>query len=177
MKKIAILVIVVLLPFITFAQTDNEITTLRIGPFKIYSKLSEVGKHTTQTFNLPSEQNDYKSLTLIKFNNEIIEVDIQNMYDSKTEKDIYQVYSIATQSPKFRTKAGIGIGSKREEVFKAFKNFNSFEAYPGWDDNGKRSKIESYFVVNDLDAGTQIIFKLKNNIVVKFTVTIREEGC
>lgn len=160
-------------------QGDMEISTMRIGPFKIHMTSGEAEILAGKKMAVPTEKNEYNGTTMVKYNNELIEVNLSDWYGDGTDnsKPKYEIHSLSTQSPKFRTKSGMGIGSTREQLIDTYRNFSSFEVYPGWTDEGKPSKTESYFVLNDVEAQTQISFKMRNNIVVEVTVSIIYEGC
>ncbi len=100
-------------------------------------------------------------------------------YLSSARKNLLNLPYIAssTKSAKFRTKSGIGVGSTKDELIVAYKNYPNFSVHQGWDDNGEnRSKTISYFNLSDSDAATQLSFKLENNIVTEVSVYINE-GC
>lgn len=160
-------------------QGDMEITTMRIGPFKIHMTSGEAEALAGKKLAVPTEKNDYNGTTIVKYNNELVEINLSDEYSDAGNDNTpkYKVYTLATQSPKFRTRSGMGIGSTRDQLIDTYRNFSSFEAYPGWTEEGKASKTESYFVLNDVDAQTQIIFKMRNNTVVEVRVSIIYEGC
>ncbi len=160
-------------------QGDMEISTMRIGPFKIHMTSGEAETLAGKKLAVPTEKNDYNGTTIVKYNNELVEISLSDEYGDTGNDNVtkYKVYALATQSPKFRTRSGMGIGSTRDQLIDTYRNFTSFEVYSGWTDEGKASKTESYFVLNDVDAQTQIIFKMRNNTVVEVRVSIIYEGC
>jgi hypothetical protein len=171
MKKIIQLFLILFAVSLISAQ-EFEISTLRIGPYKMFMKNEEADKLGTKL-----KQTDYELKNIIKYNGETILIGTSSDYDDKgkeTGKIIIQ--TLSTKSNKFKTKSGIGVGSTKDEVINAYKNYPSYSAYPGYDDKGKVQKNTSNFVLNDLDAGTTLNFTLVNNIVTEMLIFINE-GC
>lgn len=149
-----------------------DISTLRLGTYKLKMPVAEAQQIAQKNLTVPSESNDYTGATTVDYYGENIVVTIGKSYDaSGTGPATEAIIGISTQSPKFKTKSGIGIGSTYTEVFNAYKALNSFTKYPEYDDNGSLIKNSFQFSINDLDANTAIQFKFVNNKVVKITVT------
>lgn len=163
----------------SFAQTANmEVSTLRIGPFKINMDKSEAESYARKPLLTAKESNQYNGETTVKYNNELLKVNINSQYDGENKPEKEVITNLSSTSTKFRTKSGMGIGSSRSELINTYKDFSNFEVFTGWEENGEgRSKTTSYFVLKDVDAGTALSFKLVNNIVVEISVYIDEEGC
>jgi hypothetical protein len=71
----------------------------------------------------------------------------------------------------------MGVGNTKNELIEAYKNYPNFSVNQGWEDNSeKTSKTISYFNLSDLDATTELSFKLENNIVTQVSIFINE-GC
>lgn len=157
------------------ANDNNTISTLRLGAFKLFTKKTEAENVIGKPLIMPSNTNNYDGTSKIVYNGEKYEITIGNYYFDNNKEDTV-IISIKTTSKSFKTKSGIGVGSSKNDVINAFKDQRSFSLYPGYDDNGI-SKTISYFVLRDVDASTNIVFKLSNNIVVEITVTVESEGC
>lgn len=175
MKRI--LLAILLLGAAKLQAQNMELSTLRIGEFKIYMDAEEAAKIAKKKLEIPTEQNSYSNQTKVKYNNELLDVTItENYYDAKN-KAKYLISSLNTKSPAFKTKSGIGIGSTREEVLNAYKNYTSFEMYPNWGEGEEKPKPgDCIFTLNDLDAGTALSFVMLNNKVVEIRIYI-DEGC
>jgi len=129
---------------------------------------------------IPTEQNDYEGKTIVKYNGELLELEISENHFEEKNKAKFVVTHISTKSPLFKTKSGMGVGNTRTEIVETYINMQSFEMYPDWssvEDNGKPKLGDCFFVLNDLDANTNISFKFRNNIVVEVIVSIVNEGC
>lgn len=176
MKAIGTLVLV-FLALITWAQTPNnfDVSTLRIGPFKINMSEKDAIELARKPLLRPLEENSYNGTTTVKYNNELIKVTLGNDYSNNETS--YIVQGLSTTSSKFRTKSGIGIGSTKEELLNTYKNLSHFEMRPGYDDEGKRKTSEAYFSVYDDDAATVLTFKIVDNEVVELSVLPAYEGC
>ena len=178
MKQLLITLIAFCFSTHSWAQQNNDmlITTQRIGPYKINMSHTNAEKIATKKIKIPSEQNEYDGTTLVNYNNETIELNVGQVYEAD-DKYTYEIYSIAIQSPNFQTLSGIKIGSTRDQLIDAYKDFSNFSMHPQYNDEGKPSKTDSYFSINDYKNETTISFILKNNKVVKITVSVLEEGC
>lgn len=114
----------------------------------------------------------------VTYNGEIIQVFTSRHYDNNgKETNSLMIHGLSTTSKKFKTKSGIGVGSSKDEVINAYKNYYSYSVYPGWDDQGALQKNVSYFELNDTDAKTVLTFKTVNNIVTELSVSINEGCC
>ncbi|WP_222164760.1 hypothetical protein [Edaphocola aurantiacus] len=162
-----------------FAQQANmELSTLRIGPFKIFMDKAEAEALAHKPLLTATEKNDYKGETVVKYNNELLKVTINTQYVGENQPEKEVITNMSTTSAKFRTKSGMGVGSTRYELLNTYKDYSNFEVYAGWEeDNEKRSKNISYFVLKDLDAMTSLSFKLVNNVVVEINIYQDEGGC
>lgn len=172
MKKIISLFIFVLVFGSMSAQENFEISTLRIGPYKIFMEKSEAEKIA----GIKLKSSDSESKNVVKYNGEIINIEIFQGYGGAAKPDAVTIAGMTTTSKKFRTKSGMGVGSTRDELINAYRNYPIFSVRPEVDDNGKRIKDAGYFNIEDYDAGTQLTFKFVNNIVAEITVYINE-GC
>ena len=171
MKKIIQLCLLIFAVSFISAQ-EFEISTLRIGPYKIFMKNDEADKFGTKL-----KQTNYELKNVIKYNGETILISTSQDYDDKgKENGKLIIQGLSTKSKKFKTKSGIGVGSTKDEVINAYKNYPSYSAYPSYDDKGNMLKNSSNFVLNDLDAGTTLNFTIVNNIVTEMLVFINE-GC
>lgn len=154
------------------AQANYELSTMRIGPFNMKMDPDEADKIAGK--KLTVKQND--GTNFVNYNGEIIEIYVWESSDSSygTKRNIGHM---KTSSKKFRTKGGMGVGSTRDELLDAFRNFRSFSISPEWNDDGSTSKTESFFVLTDLDAHTFIRFEMKNDVVTEVAVYYDEGGC
>lgn len=173
MKKLTFLFTLLFFGLIS-AQENFELTTLRIGPYKIFMKADDAEKLAQKKLQIFE---DWEKSNSVSVNGENIDIKLQNTYISEKEPSKLAIYSLTTKSTKFRTKSGMGVGSTRDELINTYKNYPNFSVIQGWDDKGEnRSKIVSYFNLSDSDAATELSFKLENNIVTEVSVYINE-GC
>lgn len=173
MKKLTLL-FTLLFFALNFAQESFDISTTRIGPYRISMKADDAEKLAGKKL---LQYDDWDKNNVVIFQGEKIEVKIQNTYINDKENNVPSVYSLSTKSPKFRTKRNMGVGNTKYELLEAYKDFPNFSLNQAWDDKGeKMSKTMSYFNITDVDASTELQFKLENNVVTEVSIYINE-GC
>ncbi|PIF44509.1 hypothetical protein CLU96_1485 [Chryseobacterium sp. 52] len=172
MKKIISLFAFVLTFGFIHAQ-DFEVSTLRMGPYKIFMEKAEAEK----TAGTKLKMTDGLTKNNVKYNGEVILIDLYETYISESKPNAASIMGLKTTSKKFKTKSGIGIGNTKDDLINAYRNHPSFTVHPAWDEKSeKRLKDTGYFTLEDLDAGTQLTFKFVNNIITEISVYINE-GC
>ena len=155
------------------AQENIEVSTLRIGPFKVFMPKAEA--ETIAGVKLSNNANGEKK-NMVKYNGETIQIDIFDNYINEANPSVPSVTYMTTKSKKFKTKSGIGVGSTRDDLINAYRNYPNFSVRQDWDDNSKPIKDSGYFTLEDSQAGTQLSFKFVNNIVTEISVYLNE-GC
>lgn len=172
MKKIISTFAFVLLFGFINAQENFEVSTLRIGPYKIYMDKSEAEKISGTSLKI----SDSEKKNFVKYNGELISVEVYQGYGGDAKPDAITITGMTTTSKKFKTKSGMGVGSTRDELINTYRNYPTFSIRPEYDDNGKRLKDSGYFNIEDYDAGTELTFRFVNNIVTEIKVYVNE-GC
>jgi hypothetical protein len=175
--KYLVTIILLLATLSTLAQAPAnwEVSTLRIGPFKLNMPEQEAIELARKPLLRPSEESGYIGATTVKYYNELINVTLANDYSR--DAPAYIVYGLSTTSSKFRTKSGMGVGSTKEELLATYKSFSHFEMRPGYDEVGHKKADESYFSVYDDDASSVLTFKIVKGKVVELSVLPAFEGC
>ncbi|MBL1223211.1 hypothetical protein JET18_20370 [Chryseobacterium sp. L7] len=172
MKKI-ISLFVFILTFTGMTAQDFEVSTLRIGPYKVFMEKTEAEKISGTKL----KTTDGTTKNNVKHNGETIQIDLYDTYISEAKPSVASIMGLTTTSKKFKTKSGIGIGNTKDDLINAYRNHPSFTVHPAWDDKGeKRLKDTGYFTLEDLDAGTQLSFKFVNNMITEISVYLNE-GC
>ncbi|WES97406.1 hypothetical protein P2W68_21660 [Chryseobacterium arthrosphaerae] len=173
MKKIISFFVLILAFGFMNAQENFELSTLRIGPYKIFMDKKEAEKIA----GTPLKVTDGDKKNNVKYNGELIGIQLYSGYGGEANPDGIVITGMTTTSKKFKTKSGMGIGNTKDELINAYRNYPHFNVNPAYDEQtGKSLKQAGYFTLEDDDAGTQLIFKLTNNIVTEITVYINE-GC
>ncbi len=170
MKNITTLFLSLFSVFI-FAQ-NFEISTLRIGDFKIFMDKPSADKIAGKSLDPKA---DYEVMNKVNYHGETVEVLFMNRYESESKPDVLSLYVLKTKSSKFKTKSGMGVGNTRDELLKAYKDYSNFQMI-SYDDPENKNQKESYFTLSDHKAGTYLSFKMLNNKVVEVSVGI-DEGC
>lgn len=172
MKKIISILMFALTFGCMSAQENFEVSTLRIGPFKVFMPKAEAEKLAgTKLTNSNGEKKN-----TVKYNGETIQIDLFDNYINEANPSVSSITYMTTTSKKFKTKSGIGVGSTRDDLINAYRNYPNFSVRPDWDDNSKPIKDSGYFNIEDSQAGTLLSFKFINNIVTEISVYLNE-GC
>ena len=66
----------------------------------------------------------------------------------------------------------MGVGNTRQELINAYSNYPNFNMQKSWDEENV-----SYFRLLDMDAFTELSFKIENDKVVEVMVYVNEGGC
>lgn len=158
--------------FLGLQAQNYEISTLRIGDFKLYQSKTEADKIAKKTID---ENSDWEHPDTVNYFGENIEIVIADNYISQENPSVKSVYSLKTKSKKFRTKSGMGVGNTRDELLDTYRNYPNFHVtrYP---DPNNPNIVESYFSLDDNDAASYLSFKMENNVVTEISVGINE-GC
>lgn len=160
----------------TIAQ-DLSVSTLKMGPYSLKMKVEDAEKIAERKLIVPSKENEYSSETVLFLNGERIKITTtQDYYNPGNEKG-FAIAMLSTTSKKFKTKSNIGVGSTKDELIRTYKDYLSYSVYPEWDESGHPSKTISYFNLEDMEAGSTLVFKLVNNVVVEITISYYEGGC
>lgn len=166
MKKFSLLLLLAMSSF-TFAQ-NFEISTLRIGDFKVFMPKAEADKIANK--NLLSFD-DYEKSNKVNHYGESVDVKLMDQWVGENKPTQKQLYVIKTKSTKFKTKSGMGVGNTRDQLIDTYRNYPNFSV----NQYNKLSK-QAFFNLQDSDAGTYLSFILENNIVVEVSVGM-EDGC
>ena len=159
--------------WILFYAQNFDLSTLRIGEFKVYQDKKQAKEVAKKKLIL---DNGVDSYNMVDYYGEKIALYCSTNYFENQNKTIKEVvYSIKTKSKKFKTKSGMGVGSTREELINTYKNYPNFSLF-SYKDDANPKLIHASFSLKDTDAGTSLYFTLENNIVTEIMVTI-EEGC
>ncbi|REC46848.1 hypothetical protein [Chryseobacterium pennipullorum] len=172
MKKIILFFTITMAFGLVNAQESFEVSTLRIGPYKVFMPKAEVEKIAGITL----KKSDGEKRNIVKYNGESIQIDLFDNYINEANPSVPSITYMTTTSKKFKTKSGIGVGSTKEDLINAYRNYPSFAVRPDWDKNNKPVKDSGYFTLEDSQAGTHLSFKFINNIVTEISVYLNE-GC
>lgn len=161
---------------LTSIGLSAQVSTTRINDFRLGMPKTQLEKIVGKSINL-NIVNDYPSeSTHVVFKGIVYEVYFSLDYDENGNKQTdYKLYSVKAKDKSLKTLSGIGVGSTLDDLIKVYKDYN-FEVSDSWDDKGNRTKTLRSFSINDYDAGTYLVFTLKNNQVIEFFLSYYE-GC
>ncbi|MDP2453578.1 MULTISPECIES: hypothetical protein [unclassified Kaistella] len=178
MKKLLFLILFIFGMNLTFAQDNFDLSTLRIGPYTVFMKNKDVEKFSKSKLTSFMGDDDYMKTNKVNYLGEVIEISIMQNYDDQGQNTGgYQIYSLMTKSKKFRTKSGMGVGSTKDQLIDAYRNYPNFSVAQMWDEKTEKiSTTKSTFTLTDNDAGTLLSFIMINNVVTEVSVFMNE-GC
>lgn len=161
--------------------SDLQVSLSGIGPIKLGMTVAEVEKIVGQKINisLTKDTKDYIMDTIsLGFKGADLKIIFYNEY---TDQQKYQVavYGIISSSPLCKTKSGISIGDDKLKIITTYDNY-FMEIAPELDQVGagelKPSKTNSTIILHGQNENGVIEFRLINNKVASFSVTIFQ-GC
>ncbi len=178
MKKLLFLSMFIFGMNYSFAQQNFDISTLRIGDYTVFMKDKDVEKVFKSKLQSFTGEDEYMKTNKVNYLGEVIEIQIMQDYDATGNSEgSYKIYSLMTKSKKFKTKSGMGVGSTKDQLIDAYRNYPNFSVTQMWDEKtGKSSTTRSNFDLTDLDAGTILSFSMINNVVTQVSVYMNE-GC
>lgn len=158
---------------ISFAQ----VSTTRINDFRLGEKKSDLERLMGKSINVNFNEYGYMEDPVnIIYKGIVYELYFSPAYDDNgKELNDYTLYSVRSKDKTLKTLSGIKVGSTFDELLSKFKDYN-IEISDSWDDDGNRTKNNRIFTINDYDAGTYLVFSLKNGKVTEFYVGYNE-GC
>ena len=161
---------------LSFAQQNFDMSTLRLGDFTINMTNKAADKIIKSKIKIVNTDN-YQPTTVNYLGENVEIVFARSTNDVGDYDGNFTIFSLSTKSKKFRTKSGMGVGSTKDELFEAYKNYANFCVNQSWDEKTQKpSKVNSNFVLTDMDANTMLSFTLRNNVVVEVSVYLNE-GC
>lgn len=163
-----------------FAQDNsNLITTMRIGPFKLKSKQSEIETAVkTQLQFVKSTQPDaYFDTAFVTYNNVKYQLVFTAEYDENNPNPPKKLYSVSSSNTDLKTKSNIGIGGNKSQILLAYDkmDISIYNDFFYKDKKNPKDKIQ-YIHVKDNDSYTQIVFTTVDRVVTEVAVTNIEEG-
>ena len=175
MKK-AIFLLLIFISFSINAQDNYDLSTLRIGPFKYGMKETDMRKVANTKFNNGKDKYG-NEVAIANYNGEKIEIALSQIYAGENQPSAIGIYNLTTKSPKFKTKSGIGVGSTKDQLLDAYRNYPNYSVNQMWDEKtSKKSTTESSFTLSDSDSNTELFFRMINNVVTEVNVHM-SEGC
>ncbi len=185
MKKIiAVALLILLMGCVTHAHAqDINASTIRLGPFYIGMKLSELqtvsGRKISKS-EMKAVTDDYEKVIEVMFDQAVFEIDFYPGYSENGVETEATVSKIVCKDQRVKTKSGITIGANKFDLLRQLSGMNvnfSFNKNKAYDSEGKPTQkfIESFSIM-DYDAGSTLTLIIENDKVIAFTIFM-EEGC
>jgi hypothetical protein len=158
------------------AQDVNNISTMRIGMFKLKSTVVEIEKMLGQKLKIKHGVDNYLDTAKVTFDNaDYILSFAKKYFENVKAPEVWELFAVSSANTKLKTKSGIGISNTKAEILTAYDKL-SISIYNDWDYASKgntKDKIQN-IVLSDYDAGTQLTFKTENRIVKSVEVSLYE---
>lgn len=158
------------------AQDANNISTLRMGVFKLKTTVAEIEKLTAQKLKIKHSEENYLDSAKINFDKADYILSFVKRYNENEKAPVvWELYSVTSSNTKLKTKSGIGINNTKAEILAAYDKY-SLNIYNDWyykEKGNAKDKIQ-HITLSDFDAGTQLVFVTDNRIVKSIEVTLYE---
>jgi hypothetical protein len=158
------------------AQDVNNISTMRMGIFKLKTTVAEIEKLIGQKLKINHAVDNYLDTAKVNFDKvDYILSFVKRYNENEKAPVILELYSVTSSTTKLKTKSGVGINSTKTEILAAYDKF-SISIYNDWNYKEKgnaKDKIQ-HITLSDFDAGTQLVFITDNRIVKSIEVTLYE---
>lgn len=186
MKSILSFILIVATLLFSKNSTAQDViaSTIKLGPFSLEMKLTEVEKICNKKFSkaelkIPTEEYE-KTMTVVA-NGVKYELRFKDSYNKDGNKDGgFEITGVKSTDSKLKTKSGIAIGMNKYEIIKKLDGMNigfEYRKYPKYDKDGNTTKafIET-ITINDTQAGRSLTLNIKNEKVESFELFF-DEGC
>ncbi len=158
------------------AQDVNNISTMRIGIFKLKSTVQEIEKMVGQKLKIKHGVDNYLDTAKVTYDNADYILSFAKKYlENEKAPEVWELFAVSSANTKLKTKSGIGISNTKAEILTAYDKF-SISIYNDWDYASKgntKDKIQN-IALSDYDAGTQLTFKTENRVVKSVEVSVYE---
>jgi hypothetical protein len=180
---------ILLLAVFTILKTTNAqkayASTMKIGPFSLGLKNTEVEKICKKKINISElklTDSNYEKFIDVVVDDINYQLGFFEVYndDGKSNK-IFQINRIKCVSDNVQTKSGITLGMEKFEVLKKLNSMNisyQFIKNKEYDDNGKRTnKFYELIEIIDNDSGSTLILEIKNEKISAFSLSYQSDDC
>ncbi len=158
------------------AQDANNISTMRMGVFKLKTTVAEIEKLIGQKLKISHVVDNYLDTAKVNFEKVDYVLSLAKRYNENEKAPVvWELYSVSSSNTKLKTKSGIGINNTKAEILAAYDKY-SLNIYNDWyykEKGNAKDKIQ-YITLSDYDAGTQLVFITDNRVVKSIEVTLYE---
>ncbi len=158
------------------AQDANNISTMRMGIFKLKTTVAEIEKLIGQKLKINHAVDNYLDTAKVNFEKvDYMLTFVKRYKENSNEPEIWELYAVSSSNTKLKTKSGIGINNTKAEILVAYDKY-SLNIYNDWyykEKGNAKDKIQ-HITLSDFDAGTQLVFKTDNRMVKSIEVTLYE---
>lgn len=155
--------------------SENLVSTVGIGPFKLGMTVTGVEKILNAKLKLPKNEKDKNSYEPDSASVKYKGTDINLVFGLNTTATdtvpALRIYSIQSNSPQLKTRSGIAIGDDKMKIVTTYTQYR-LDIIPDYDKVQNPRKTDIYLY--DINSGNQLVFHLYDNLVKGFEVTYSE---
>lgn len=164
---------------------DINASTVRLGPFYINMKATEVEKLSNRKLSakeLKEQDENYNKMIDVMVDNVIYQLHFYPGYNDQGISDgSYILSRVICEDKRLKTKSGIAVGQNKIDIIKQLSGMNinfDFSKYLQYDDDGKPTKnFVEQITIRDNDASSVLILNIKNEKIISFELYLQEGGC
>ncbi len=183
--KLFFAIAITVFSFSNLQAQDVNASTVRLGPFSINMKATEVEKLSNRKLSLKElkgQDEDYNKMIDVMVDNVIYQLHFYPGYNEQGASDgSYILSRVKCEDKRMKTKSGITIGQNKIDIITQLSGMNisfDFNKYQNYDTDGKPTKLFSeQITIRDTDAGSSLILNISKEKIISFELFLQEGGC
>lgn len=163
---------------------DVNASTVRLGPFYINMKATEIEKLSNRKLNakeLKEQEENYNKMIDVMVDNVIYHLHFYPGYNDQGTDGTYVLSRVISEDKRLKTKSGITIGQNKIDIISRLSKMDinfDFSKYRKYNDDGIPTKdFVEQITIRDNDASSVLILNISNDKVVSFELYLQEGGC
>ncbi len=177
-KYLLVFIALVILHISGYTQplTHDIISTMRMGIFKLKTTKDDIEKLLDKKISFASKPDGYMDTVKVNFKNADYILTFTKRYnESEKAPVVYELFAVSSANTALKTKSMMGLQNTKADILFTYDKMD-INIYNDWNYEEKgniKDKIQ-YIRMNDIDAGTNLIFKTNNRITTEVEVRIYE---